>query len=231
MKIKFSALVSDMRGKLNGSVLTKNRAGSAMRNKITGSNKRTFGQVLARANFSYLVLVFTALAQATQYIWNTFAESVNVTNVFGDSFKLTGQNFYVKYNSLRMLCGLAKSDTLPSSTRVLLPTALDIDTISAASGLKLKFTSTFPTGTLVAIFATRQMNHGRNPNKSDYRFIGYITDAFATGDAITSEYVAKFGALVAGKKISFFVKAVNAAGYPIFLPTPFATGISFIVQA
>ena len=47
-KVLFSALISDMRNKLNGSVFAKNRGGSYLRTKVTPVNPQTVAQVHKR---------------------------------------------------------------------------------------------------------------------------------------------------------------------------------------
>ena len=53
-KIKLSAIVSEMRGKLNGSVFSKNRGGAYIRTKVTPVNPQSLAQGLVRATLTNL---------------------------------------------------------------------------------------------------------------------------------------------------------------------------------
>ena len=49
MKAKFGSFIVDGRGKVNGHVISKNRAGSYIRTKVTPVNPRSTAQLTQRA--------------------------------------------------------------------------------------------------------------------------------------------------------------------------------------
>ena len=66
-KIKMTAIVADMRNKLNGSVFSRNRGGAYIRTKVTPINPQTAAQVQARSLLTSLSQGFRSLSQAQIY--------------------------------------------------------------------------------------------------------------------------------------------------------------------
>lgn len=98
MKIKYSALVSDARGKLNGSVASKNRYGNYLRNKITPTNPQTPAQSKIRALFGSISQAWGGLTGTQRNAWDDFAREHPYTDIFGDSKILQGSAMYQKVN-------------------------------------------------------------------------------------------------------------------------------------
>jgi len=97
-KVKFSALISDMRNKLNGSVFSKNRAGSYLRNKVTPSNPSTPSQALVRSILGTLASTWRTLTDPQRDAWNAAVESWLTTDIFGDTVTPSGFGLYVRLN-------------------------------------------------------------------------------------------------------------------------------------
>src|SRR4051794_38926446 len=98
-KIKYSALVSDMRNKLNGSVMSQNRYGSFVRNKVTPVNPQTSYQQAARQSLGNLSSSFRELTAGQIAAWNRSGVNFPFTDIFGDIKHLSGQTLFVKLNA------------------------------------------------------------------------------------------------------------------------------------
>jgi hypothetical protein len=218
-KVKLSALVSEIRGKLNGSVFTKNRSGLALRNKVTPVNRNTPDQSQIKALFTSFNQKWRTLSEDLQKAWNAAVQDFKRTNIFGDSFTPSGMNLYTELNT-----NLAVIDQ-PEITKPPLPVnvpgitsfTLDVDSTVGSEKFTIDFKPT-PTdaGVIHMVYATRCYSAGKRYVKSEYRMIGTIAAASPTPfDALTL-WTDKFGVLTKDQMVS--VKLV---------PVSMKTGIKF----
>ena len=93
-KIKYSALVQEMRNKLNGSVLSKNRYGNYVRNKTTPVNPQTVFQQNQRSRLSAVSQAWSSLSEEARRGFARLAENHPYTDIFGDQKKLDGKAMF-----------------------------------------------------------------------------------------------------------------------------------------
>lgn len=209
-KIKLSAMVSEMRGKLNGSVFSKNRGGAYLRTKVTPVNPQTTAQGNVRSKLTNLSQSWRGLTDAQRNAWNTAVSNFTGTDIFGDIKTPSGINLYTKINL--NLANVAQSQLnlppLPSSVGVF--NSLTITATATTPALSIAFTQTgVAAGQTVVVEATTQLSAGKNFVKSEFRKIGTFAGGTATPYNALSAYTAKFGSLVAGQKIFIRFKAVS----------------------
>jgi len=210
-KIKYSALVSDMRGKLNGSVMSKNRSGSYVRNKVTPSNPQTSAQMLIRGIFSEITKGWSNLTDNQRQSWENSVEAFQGTNIFGDSVKPSGKTLFQKLNQNLMITGQASVTTCPT------PAELPYATVSSAifdvsDGELLVASAGSLTGAKVLFFATAPLTQGTKFVKNKLRKIAVQDGDDNTEYNIYSSYQAKFGNLALNDNVYIGVRVVNASG-------------------
>lgn len=209
-KVKFSALVSEMRNKLNGSVFSKNRAGNYLRNKTTPVNPQTSYQMDVRQQLGNFSSGFRALGLAVIAAWNEAATNFPYTDIFGDQKFLNGKDLYVKLNINLQNAGQSAITAPP------LPVGFPVfgltgATLTAAAGVFDSFTvatsfAVVPAGYTLLIHATDPINPGINFVKNRYRLLGAFTAADNEVNLETA-YPARFGtSMSVGQRV--FVKAV-----------------------
>lgn len=219
-KIKFTAIVADGRGKLNGTVFSKNRGGAYMRTKVTPVNRQTTFQAEARNRLGTFSQGFRELTAAQIAAWNSAVDGFKKTDIFGDIKAPSGINLYVKLNSNLDRVAVAAISTPP------LPAG--VDAITAVSGaasvggadIDITFAPTpIPAGFAMVISLTKQKSPGQSFFGGQYADIVVVDAAGTSPNNITTAYTNRFGALVQGMKIGVKVQMINKttgqAGIPL----------------
>lgn len=215
-KVKYSALVSEMRNKLNGSVMSKNRYGNYIRNKVTPVNPQTSYQLEQRANLASLSAGWRELTQEQRDSWSNSAKDRPRTDIFGDSKVLTGQALYVSANLNLLAAGTATISSPGALGDVPLVAITDFS-ISLSGGTvdAAEITispATIPAGYKLIVYATPGVSAGISFVKNRYRYLGVFTATVGVV-TITSAYVERFGVPSENNKVFVRVALVaNATG-------------------
>lgn len=208
-KIKYSALVSDVRNKLNGSVLSKNRYGNYIRNKTTPVNPQTTAQQNARAALAANAQAWAGLTEAQRLSWKALAAELPFTDIFGDSKILAANSMYVKLNGNLQKIGETALPAAPEKVSVpAVEISLLVATQTAGALTALDATispATIPAGFALAIYATPAIGAGRNFVKNQFRFLGVAPTPVGGIIDLEPLWNARFGGVLAGQKI--FVRA------------------------
>lgn len=209
-KVLFSAFLADMRGKVNGTVFSKNRGGAYARTKVTPTNPQTLAQNLVRSVLTGLSQAWRALTAAQRSAWNAAVGGFPRTNVFGNPKTLSGHQLYVGLNAQLEAAGAATISTPPTPTGA---PAVATFTGAAAAGAGT-FTAAYapdpvPADSTLIIDATQQVSPGKSNLSNLYRQIQTAAAAAISPADIAAAYVAKFGALTAGQKIGLRARIVN----------------------
>jgi hypothetical protein len=211
--IKFSALVSEMRGKLNGSVFSKNRSGNYLRNKVTPVNPQSTDQQAVRSLLSSVSQSWRQLTQAQRDAWINASANFPYTDIYGDSKILSGQAFYNKLNlnllkiSAAMITNPPSSSDLPSLSGVALTVTKSTGT-SAVTVTADWTASDEPANAEVLISATPPVGAGISFVKNKFRDIS--VQAIGAGPAnISAAYTGKFGTVEVGQKVFILLQVVD----------------------
>lgn len=97
-KVKFSALVSDMKGKSQGSVFSTNSGGAYFRNNPSGGGRKSATWQAQKNSFSVLASQWKSLTLAQQIEWNDMGPSYPTTNAFGDQRIPSGYELFMRLN-------------------------------------------------------------------------------------------------------------------------------------
>jgi hypothetical protein len=103
--IKYSALVSDMKGKSNGSVFSTNKQGAYFRNNRTGGGRKTKAWDKQKANFSFLSTTWKGLTYEQQQAWTNAAPIYPALNKFKVAYIPSGFQLYMKLNGVLLAKG------------------------------------------------------------------------------------------------------------------------------
>jgi hypothetical protein len=106
-------IISGASGSVAGCVFSHNRYGPYVRNRSLPVNPNSAYQVAARANFGLLSTAWNIdLDDAERDAWNSYAAGVpRIIN--GISVFVTGLNWYIALNSMRLNRAIARTDVAP----------------------------------------------------------------------------------------------------------------------
>lgn len=210
-KVLFTAVVADMRNKLNGTVFSKNRYGAYTRTKVTPVNPQTAAQQLVRNRFGGRSSAWRTLNDAQRQTWIDGAPQFPIFDIFGNQKILSGQALYEQLNLNRELIGESPMGSCPAPQSV---GNVVLDSITAdVSSEQLMLnssTATVPSGFTCVVEATPVYSPGIYFVKNKYRFVQLLeaTGGF-NGQNIYTAWSALFGLLVDDQKVSVRVKFIN----------------------
>lgn len=209
-KIKFSAWLTDARGKQSGTVFSKNRYGAYTRNRVTPVNPQTSFQTNVRNFLTTLSQGWRALTAGQRSSWNAAADNFLSSNIFADVIRLSGFNLFLRLNRNLQTIGVATLTSPPVPGAVFGLTTLSVVADTTGGGLDITFTPAIPASDSVIVEATSPQSPGKSFFKSEYRVIDVFTSADASPQDAAAAYIAKFGALPAvGTKIGIRMTGVN----------------------
>ena len=117
-KIKFTALVSDMKGKANGSVFSSNKGGAYFRTNKSGGGRKSESWAIQKSGFADLSSTWKNLTEEQQEAWKEATKSYPTTNAFGELRFPTGYELYMRINGTLKAAGQFTLD-VPESPRAM----------------------------------------------------------------------------------------------------------------
>ena len=203
-KVKFSALISEMRNKLNGSVFSKNRAGNYLRNKVTPVNPQTSYQTAVRALLTAASQAWRTLTEAQRLAWNSAVQNFTGTDIFGDVKTPSGINLFNKLFINAGTIGATNLNTPPGLTSSPpVPTESVTTTTTGVVTVTDPTLTNVPSGLSLVVKMTPSVSAGKNFLKGKSRIVSVLPAGTTLPRVISADYAAKFGAIVAGEKIGY----------------------------
>lgn len=219
MKVKWGMMMVDGRGKLGGHVMSKSRSGATVRTKVSPSNAQTSAQTVVRNRLSAFAQDWRGLTAVQRAAWNSAVDGFKSTNIFGDIISPSGMNLYVKLNCNLAIVGVSAIAVPPLPTGVSEPTSATLTADDSDQTLSVAIApDPVPAGTAFVFEATAPMSAGISNYKGKFRFIQYADAADTSPVALTTAYLAKYGAIAEGQKIAVRVYAVNKVTGEVSIP-------------
>lgn len=217
-KIKYSALVSDMRNKLNGSVMSKNRYGSYVRNKVTPVNPQSIYQQFSRNLFGASSSAWRGLTPAQVTAWNEAAKDFPFTDIFGDVKHLSGQALFVQLNKNLQQIGQAISVNAPSPLEI--PNLVITGASITAGELNISTTGDLPGSEFdIIVYATPPVSSGISYLDNRYRLlISLPGDSQPSSADLMAIYTNRFGQ-APSEKVGFRIAVVSTDNGQMGVPS------------
>lgn len=208
--IKTTAIIAEIRGKVAGTVFSRNASGAYMRTKVTPINPQTTAQSLVRQNFTDNSQTWRGLTENQRKLWNQSAINFTRTNIFGDNVPLSGFNLYVRLNNNLKAVNVAVIADAPQPESVQGFTTLSVVADTGGGTFDITFTPPIAANVSVQVFATAPLSAGVTFVKTELRKIDVLVTADTTPQDLAAEYITKFGALPpVGSKIFIQFTPIN----------------------
>lgn len=214
-KIKMGALAQDARGSIAGNTFTKGRYGAVVRQKVSPVQPRTPGQLLSRANFSAASKAWGALTSDLQEQWANFAANHLITDVFGDSMRLSANAAYGKVNKVLLTLGLDQIDTPPGPTGDPGPAPTSAAATANNQTVTVTISSEPAADDLYMISTTRGMSPGARPQRSAFSLVFAGKPGTATTKAVVVTDKNPRLAFSTGQNVGVIVSRFDQDGNPV----------------
>jgi hypothetical protein len=216
--VKFSAVVSEARGKEGGVIFSRNTYGSYIKSKVSPTNPQTIYQQTQRGTFTNIAQTWRTLTEVQKASWTLLGQQATRVNIFGDQTNYSGFSVFMKCNRNRVLTGQAILTTAPTLPTIPSLTLTNFTAVAGVASMTVVFTPT-PVGATnyLAVYITPQILGGRRFVKN-YRRLLNVTVNAASPLALLTPYNARFGTLVAARYIAVACKIIDG-------PSGFDAGI------
>jgi hypothetical protein len=213
-KIKFSAVVSDARGKIGGNVFARNASGAYIRSFAMPVNPNTAKQQAVRTSFANLISSWKSISAVKQQLWEDMTPQYPYNNSLGEASKYTGQQLY---NHLNMNLKTANATVLevPLVPQTFTNTSVvSVEMVLTAGVLTTGEVAVVTAGSAtetVIVEVTTSLSGGiTKPAKGLFRKV-LVQDAAAAGSDIEflAEYIALYGSPELGAKVFCRVFLIN----------------------
>lgn len=131
--IQYTGLVAGMQGKINGSVLSRGRAGQLIYKSPVQRKEPTNAQLSVRGAFSAIAAFWRALTPEEREDWITIADANPLPNRFGDPMTVSGYAYFQRMLSLGSPF-LSPASLAPDLSA---DSVYEFSTVSAASDIEL----------------------------------------------------------------------------------------------
>lgn len=209
VKVVWSALVSQMSGKLNGSKIYTGRTGSIISNRVKPKNKNSATQISSRALIRYFAAAWKSLSQTLITEWNSQGAATQHKDKLGKTHTMSGFNLWITENC-RLNFIIPNSAALtdpPGPTEPLIYGNTSIK--SAVGGATPALTCDIPqvgTNDMLVVYASPSISTGKTFVKGKYLpIIRQAVHAAQPALDILTAYKSVFGDPVTGKQI--FIKS------------------------
>lgn len=210
-KVKFGMIVTDMRNKLGGHVFSKNRGGSYARTKVVPSNPQTVAQQAVRSALGAISSAWSGLTAPQRASFVAAVDEWKSTDVFGDLKSPSGKNLFTRLNLNLVNTGQAQVSTAPDKVDV--PYSEFTEALIDVSDATVTFDAlAVPAGFVAQVSATPPLSQGTRYVRNRFRVIGLQAAGAYVPATLWAQYVAEFGAPVAGDNIVFRIKLVGSNG-------------------
>lgn len=179
-KINYSALITGIRGRYNGSQFSVNKSGSLLQNKSIPPKRVTDLQGLIRSRFSRLARFWRQLSTSEQQSNNDAAPNYPYTDKFGNIKYFTGYQLLLRSNLNRAVSGLQPIRVVP----MIPPQGLDIgETVLYLSfaqdqgwAVSANWQQDFsqPTGYDAQVYVSKGISPGQSVYNDTWYYVGSV---------------------------------------------------------
>jgi hypothetical protein len=214
-RIETSSLISNITGKLNGTVFQRGQGGLIMRNSPGKINSNTLRSNSQRVGMSTIQGDWQGLTGPERLLWNTYAIYLNKKQKHSNSLIINGHQLFININSIRY----ALKDTTPLfspyllSTPVLspIPQPINITTIER-NGLNLEVNTdraVTDTEDVVILYLSRPLSASQQSANQKLTLMKFVTGT-GSQQLCNEEYKSVYGRTIdAGEWVQSKISCYN----------------------
>lgn len=216
-----SQVFTQVSGSIGGTTFSHNNAGLYTRARTIPVNPNSTDQQTVRGNMTTLAQAWgQTLTQPQRTLWENYAALTPVTGKFGDELILSGQQMYIRCNTVGLRGSVARVDNgpaLPGFTQLTAPvTTISVGaaTVSVAYDNTDEW-ATADGGVLVvqtSRFVSPSINFLRGPLRFLLAELGAVVPPTSPATAITNAFQQFVGSAVVGQKCGMRHVAFDATG-------------------
>lgn len=193
--IKYGAIITEIKGKVGGSVFQSNKAGFTMKNKpkiaIDRAKARTFGDGHQNLLFSSAIKNWSQITEANRSSWSALVGTWQFNNKFGDVYNGSPYQIQNACNINRQLLELAMLAPAPTYNPAVDP-GLSYANFSLSGTFNGTIANAGANGQLVYVEASQPVNPTKNISRVQFRKFGVIVSAAGTAN-YKAAYIAWLG--------------------------------------
>lgn len=206
---KYGAIVTDIKGKIGGTVFQGSVAGGVMKNNAarkstSGTSKLSKADAgrafLPQRTIAELSSAWKTLSSGDQLSWKTAAPGFPFTNKFGVQYTPSGFQLYMSVNTNLTVIGQSVMSSAPTPSDLINMPAFGL-TWTSAGQLSITNPAGVPSGYFMQVYGTVGMSAGRQPQKGDYKLLAVYPDSAVFPLNIDTEYSTVFGSYSTGATV------------------------------
>lgn len=182
-----SAVYTAASGSIGGITYSRNRGGMYARGRAIPSNPATERQGLARENMSTAVAWWTnTLTPTMRTAWNSYAAATPVVDSLGASINLTGQQMFIRTQTVRLIADLTQMLVAPTMPGLSNTPQWTADPLVTADDQLISgelIADDGVNGDAAIVYMSRPVNASKTPAHEPRRFAGTANNAALTPDS------------------------------------------------
>lgn len=191
-------------------VASRNRFGQYNRTRAMPVQPRTAAQLAVRANLTDASQAWRALTDAVRAAWAAYAATTPKTDSLGQTVFPTGHQAFVSLFVALAQAGLSTPPDVPIDPPPAPPVITGVDAEDDGT-LEISLSGAVPADTYALIDAGEQVSAGVTFFR-DFRRLTVAAPASTSPLSISGGYVARWGALILGRRIFFRVRFLTETG-------------------
>lgn len=198
--VKYGAIVTEIKGKIGGTVFQAGKSSYVMRNNAFGGGRKSLRWQEIKQIFARVATNWRTLTSGQKASWLASTPDYPATNKFGDTYTPSAYQLYCTLNNNRIQIGLSMLTTpvAPVAEQDISPvTFVETD----PDNYDLSFTATGSNQYEVQIFASNPVSQGVESIPSRLIYLAHINGTTSTPYNLKSTLVDAFGEIKDGSRI------------------------------
>ena len=198
-KIRTSALIADIKGKVGGNIFASNKGGNYVKSYKKPTNKNSSSQQKSRMFFGNISQYWRRITEEQRQSWRSGAPNFPYIDKLGQTKILSGYQLFIKLNkaTFQAIDNILLKCPIPQSFPYYKTLYAYQNFVIRAVGYVFEnyWTLNVPTNFIFQVWATPITSDGiTKPNKNEFRLLKQVPSGLNFGQVnVGEEYIAKFG--------------------------------------